>query len=141
MIDLLTAIQTHFNSTTVFDTDFPNGCYLSMAPIEDGTGTSPLPNCVLTVIPGRCNYSTKGDGGEDNYVEYTDIQFSVRATTDIVALGAIADICEHFDRATLVMNDDICLDCRRTSAPGVIKEDDIVWHAFAVFRFTVERAI
>jgi hypothetical protein len=136
MLDLLAAIQTKFNGSAALAETFPDGCYLSKAPHD-----SPLPNCVLTIIPGAPTYQTRDDSPNEYYVEYTDIQFSVRADSDTVAAGSIADICDTFDRASLPLLSEKLLDCRRRSSPAIIKEDSTVWHALVVFRFTLERAV
>jgi hypothetical protein len=136
MLDLLAAIQTKFNASPALADTFPYGCYLSKAPKD-----SPLPNCVLTVIPGRTDYQTGDEVGINDYVEHIDVQFSVRADSDTVALGSVQDVCDQFDRAHLPMTTDRVMDCRRTTSLNILREDSTIWHAFVSYRITVERSV
>lgn len=135
MINLLTAIQTVFNSTPALITTFPNGCYLAAAP-----DNAPLPICTLTNVATVNDYQTRGAAASRPYIEKATVQFSVYAVTDTVVLAALEGIATAFDFVPLTLGgSEHSLTARRSSGPIVARQDESVWMGYVVYEFWQQR--
>ena len=132
LIQLLIGIQTLFNDIPALTAIFPNGCFLSHA-----RNAEPLPTCVLTLVTATPDFQTQ----PTCLLNTVQVQFSVWATTDTVALNAIGLIKAHFDFVTLTLGDeyeltDISVGTIRKSE-GILAEDEQTYHAFVTYEFLI----
>lgn len=130
MLELLTAIQTHFSANADLATLFPDGCYLSLAP-----DAKPLPVCVLTFVSAAPQWNTGG-----YYLNVVNLQFSIYAQTDTAALNGAAAVAKAFDFASLPLATQQCVSVRRTNE-GIIREDERVWHALVQYEVWVGESL
>ncbi len=89
MNELLTAIETLFNATSGLNS--VNGPWLDKAPQGDA-----LPYCIMV---GPVAELERWFGGQ--YVEETELQFSIFASTKVLALTYINALNSAFDRVAL----------------------------------------
>lgn len=132
MIELLKAIQTTFNGASLAGS-FANGLEVSVAKDAEA-----LPLCILTIMPPP---EPSYQSGLAPYIERVTAQFSVYSTDDALVLGMEKSLDDAFNRSTISLTNDRCLQCMRSGGGNPYRDGDDarVWRADYFYKFWVQR--
>ena len=135
MLDLLTAIQTHWDGDPTLVADL-GALWHGRAP-----AATALPYAVLVVPVADSPEYTSGKP----FIDISRVQFSVFAATDAEALGYVETIKTRFDEKRLDIPgaQKYCIEMRRIGG-GVLPDGDNevpAWHAYVEYRVSVGKSL